>query len=48
MARQEKQLRQKKAQMDAHQRQVRRNQIIIMALSGILILSMVLSMLINL
>lgn len=48
MSNQEKQIRQKKAQMEVHQRQVRRNQIIIIALSGILILSMVLSLLVNL
>jgi hypothetical protein len=48
MARQEKQIRQKKVQMDVHQRQVRRNQIIIIVFSGLLILSMVLSLVINL
>ncbi len=48
MASQEKQLRQKKAMMEAHQRQVRRNQIILVTFSGLLILSMILSLVINL
>lgn len=48
MANQEKQLRQKKAQIDARQRQIRRNQIIIVVFSGLLILSMILSLVINL
>jgi hypothetical protein len=48
MARQEKQSRQQKAQIDTHQRQVRRNQVILLVLSGLLIVSMVLSLLINL
>ena len=48
MANQEKQIRQKKAQINAHQRQVRRNQIIIVTFSGLLILSMILSLVINL
>jgi hypothetical protein len=48
MSRQEKQLRQQKIQADVHQRQVRRNQTIFIVLSVILILSMVLSMVIQL
>lgn len=48
MARQEKQSRQQKVQFDTHQRQVRRNQVILLVLSGLLIVSMVLSLLINL
>ena len=48
MARQGKQSRQQKSQMDAHQRQVRRSQIIMLVFSGLLILSMILSLIINL
>jgi hypothetical protein len=48
MARPERQPRQNKPQIDSHQRQARRGQIILLALSVILILSMVLSLLINL
>lgn len=48
MARQEKQPRQQKAQIDTRQRQVRRNQVILLVLSGLLIVSMVLSLLVNL
>jgi hypothetical protein len=47
MARQVKQLQQQKAQMDAHQRQVRRNQLIMGAFSVLIILSMLISMLIK-
>lgn len=47
MARQEKQTRQKKVQIDARQRLVRRNQVILLVLSGFIILSMILSLLIN-
>lgn len=48
MARVEKQSQAKKQQVDSHQRQVRRNQIVLLVLSGFLIISMLLSMLINL
>jgi hypothetical protein len=47
MARQDKQSYQQKAQLDAHQRQVRRNQVIMGVFSVILILSMLISMLIK-
>jgi len=48
MARQEKKTRPRKVQMDAHQRTVRRNQIILVTFSGLLILSLILSLFINL
>jgi hypothetical protein len=47
MARQDKQHYQQKAQMDAHQRQVRRNQIIMGVFSVLIILSMLITMLIK-
>lgn len=47
MARGDKKARQQKTQMDAHERTVRRNQIIFAVLAAFLILSMVLSMLIT-
>lgn len=48
MARQEKALRQEKAQLKMRQRTLRRNQIIFVVLSGIIILSMVLSLMVKL
>jgi predicted nucleic acid-binding Zn ribbon protein len=48
MARQGKLSRPQKVQVDARQRQARRNQVILLVLSGLLIVSMVLSLLINL
>lgn len=48
MARQDRSARPQKSQVDLHQRQVRRNQVIILVLSVFLILSMILSLLINL
>jgi hypothetical protein len=47
MNRQEQQNRQKQQQAAQQQRQLRRNQIIFVVLSGILILSMILSLVIN-
>jgi hypothetical protein len=47
MARQEKQSRQQKTQMDAHQRQVRRGQVIMAIFSIIIIVSMLIGLLIN-
>lgn len=48
MARLEKASRQEKAQINVRQRNLRRNQIIFVILSGIIIISMVLSLMINL
>lgn len=48
MARQDKALRQEKAQMNMRQHTLRRNQIIFVVLSGIIILSMVLSLMVTL
>jgi hypothetical protein len=47
MARSEKQVRQQKTQADAHQRMVRRNQVILGVFSVLLIVSMLLSLLIK-
>jgi len=48
MARQEKQSQRNKTEYDAYQRNQRRNQTILIVLSGMIIVSMVLSLLINL
>ncbi len=47
MARQEKLPRQQKLQMDAHQRQVRRSQVIMAIFSILLIVSMLIGLLVN-
>jgi predicted nucleic acid-binding Zn ribbon protein len=48
MARDDKKTRQQKTQIDEHQRTLRRNQVIFAVLALVLIISMVLSLVVNL